>query len=163
MSAVITQPSYHLELIDGREVEKPLPKKLHAFVQSYLIFVLSRDLPRKYRCAPELNVLCGKDRLVPDVTVMDRDARYIDVDLADPPVVAIEILSPVQTIGQLFDRADRLVRAGAPVCWMIWPERRKAWLYSAEDVVEARDSLTAALPGDATLAVPLADLWAELD
>ncbi len=163
MSSVITQQSYHLELIDGREIEKPFPKKLHAFVQTYLLVILSRDLPRKYRPASELNVVCGKDRLVPDVTVMDRDAYYVDGDLADPPTFAVEILSPGQTVGQLFDRADRLVRAGAPVCWIIWPERRKAWLYSAEDVVEVRDSLTANLPDEASVQIPLADIWAELD
>ena len=164
MSSGVTQPSYHLELIDGREIEKPLPKKFHVFVQSYLNFILMRDLPRRYRAASELNVLCGDDRLVPDLTVMEREAHFINGDLADPPLLIIEILSPGQTIGQLFDRADRLVRAGAPVCWIIWPERRKAWLYSAEDVTEARDSLVAALPGsDPGITIPLAELWAELE
>jgi len=95
---------------------------------------------------------------------MERDAHYVDGDLADPPLLAIEILSRGQTVGQLFDRADRLVRAGAPVCWIIWPERRKAWLYSAEGVVEVRESLTAALRGgDTTMAIPLAEIWAELE
>ncbi len=163
MSSVLTQPSYHLELIDGREIEKPLPRKLHAFVQTYLLVVLSRDLSREYRPASELNVLCGKDRLVPDVTVMSRDARYINGDLADPPIFAVEILSVGQTIGQPFDTADRLVRAGASVCWIIWPERRKAWLYSAEDVIEVHDSLTAALPQARSVSIPLSDIWAELD
>ena len=34
MSAVLTEPIYHTELIDGREIQKPLPKNLHAFTQS---------------------------------------------------------------------------------------------------------------------------------
>jgi hypothetical protein len=45
MSTVLTQPQYHVELIDGREVEKPVPKKLHVFVQQYLIVELTRVLP----------------------------------------------------------------------------------------------------------------------
>lgn len=33
----MTCPTYHKELIDGREAEKPLPKNLHAFAEtSYL-------------------------------------------------------------------------------------------------------------------------------
>ena len=34
MSTVLTGTAYHSELIDGREVEKPLPKLLHARIQS---------------------------------------------------------------------------------------------------------------------------------
>ena len=163
MSSAVSQPRHHLEIIDGRESEKPLPKKLHVFIQTYLIVALSRELPRRYRVASELNVLCGSDRLVPDVTVMMRDAKFIEGDLADPPVFAVEILSPGQTVGQLFDKADRLVRAGAQVCWIIWPERRKAWLYSAQDVLEAYDFLVADLCDDETATVPVDALWAELD
>ncbi|MDQ2840031.1 MAG: Uma2 family endonuclease [Acidobacteriota bacterium] len=163
MSTLALQPTYHLELIDGREIEKALPKKLHVFIQTYLAFVLRRDLPKKYRAASELNVLCGGDRLIPDLTVMTRDARYTDGDLADAPLLAIEILSPGQTVGQLFDKADRLVRAGAKVCWIIWPERRKVWMYSADDVSEACDFLAATLLDGDKVTIGLADLWAELD
>lgn len=162
MSTAVT-PGYHLELIDGREIEKPLPKKLHVFVQTYLASVLARDLPRAYRAGSELNVLCGADRLVPDVTVMKRDAKYIDGDLADPAVFAVEILSPSQTVGQLFDKADRLVRAGALMCWIIWPEKRRAWIYSADDVVEAREVLVVQLPCGNRIEIPLDAVWAELD
>ncbi len=163
MSTVATEPAYHLERIDGREIQKPLPKKLHAFIEGYLIIVLSRDLPKRYHAAPELNVLCGEDRLVPDVTVMERNARYDDGDLADPPQLAIEIMSPGQTVGQLFDKADRLVRVGTPVCWVIWPERRQAWMYSADRMLEATQTLTASLSDGRQIEVNLAEMWTELE
>jgi len=76
---------------------------------------------------------------------------------------AIEILSPGQTIAQLFDRAGRLCYAGAPLCWIIWPERRKAWLYSSEDLIEAHDVLAAPLPEGTHVSIRLAEIWAELD
>ena len=164
MSTVLVEPQYHMELIDGREIQKPLPKNRHAFIQSYLVQWFGRELPKRFRSASELNVLCGPDRLVPDVTVMARNARYDDGDLADPAVLAVEILSPGQTVANLFDKAGRLVKAGTPVCWVIWPERRKSWEYSASDLVEAKDFLTAPLPeANEPLAVPLAEMWAELD
>jgi len=48
--------------------------------------------------------------------------------------------------------------------WVIWPERRKAWEYSSADLVEAKDFLTVSLPGaNEPLAVPLSEMWAELD
>ncbi len=163
MSAVQTEPVYHLERIDGQEIQKPLPKKLHFLIERYLVLILTRDLPSRYLAGPELNVLCGQDRLVPDITVVDRDARYEDGDLADPPLLAVEILSPGQTVGQLFDKADRLVRAGAPLCWVIWPERRQAWTYSSDLLNEPREYLTASFPNGSRIEIRLDEMWAELD
>ncbi|MDQ2839769.1 MAG: Uma2 family endonuclease [Acidobacteriota bacterium] len=169
MSAVI-EPVYHVEFIGGREIEKPLPKKLHAFIQRFLILVLHRDLPSSYLALPELNVLTGqlaeqgrREYVVSDITVVQRGAQYLDGDLAQPPVFAVEILSPGQTIAQLFVRSERLLKLGAPVCWVIWPERRRAWMHSADDLREAKESLTAELPDGERAEVRLAAMWAELD
>ena len=55
----LTEPLYHVELIDGREVQKPLPKKLHVLLRRYLIVALSLELPANYLALPELNLLTG--------------------------------------------------------------------------------------------------------
>jgi Uma2 family endonuclease len=163
MSTVLVQPAYHVELIDGREVQKPLPKKYHFLIESYLIRVLANSLPKHYRVGPELNVLCGLDRLVPDDVVVGRDARYENGDLADPAILCVEIISPGQTLAELFNKADRFLKAGTPLCWIIWPERRKAWMYSADDLEEAKAQLGAVLPDGGVLTVELAAMWSELD
>src|SRR5882724_7722348 len=162
MSTVLIEPGYHKELIDGCEVEKPLPKKLHARVQAYLVRVLGVKLPRLYEALPELNVLCGKDRLVPDVTVMERSARYEDGDLADPPLLAVEIMSPGQTLSQLLDRCERLHKAGTRQCWIVWPEQRQAWMFTPVSLETAKENLTVSL-GDSSLEISLAEIWSELD
>lgn len=169
MSAVLTEPLYHTELIDGREIQKPLPKNLHAFVQTYLLQWFGRQLPRPYRVVSELNVICGSDRLVPDVVIASRTARYIDGNLADPAILAIEIMSPGQTLSDLLDRCERLLAAGTSRCWIIWPDRRKAWTYTSEELLcEASDVLIAALPDTASqsesdqLHISLSEIWAEL-
>ena len=87
MSPVLSIPGYHVELIDGVEVRKPAPKNLHAVVQGFLIQWLGRELPKRYRILPELNVLYGLDRLVPDVTATEKGALYVDGDLADAPPI----------------------------------------------------------------------------
>lgn len=163
MGSVLTPTAYHTELVDGREIEKPLPKNLHAFIQTFLIQWFGRELPAQYRVASELNVLCGADRIVPDVTVMPRNARYLDGDLADPALLAVEILSPGQTIGNLFDKADRIVKAGTPICWVIWPERRQAWQYGAQELVEAKEHLSVSLNEGNAMTVSLSDLWDALN
>ncbi len=163
MSTVLVQPTYHVELIDGREVQKPLPRLKHARIQTYLIRKLGNDLGRTYEALSELNVLCGEDRLTPDVTVSRRDARYENENLADPAVFCVEILSPGQRLAELFDKADRLLKTGTPLCWIIWPERRKAWMYSANDLEEAKTHLRAPLHEDGSVEVELAAMWGELD
>ncbi len=120
-------------------------------------------MPAHFLAGCELNVLCGPDRLVPDVVVVAKDAGYTDGDLADPPLLAVEILSRGQTIGNLFDKAERMVRAGTPICWILWPERRTAWEFSAQDFAEKRESLTAEMPDKTRIEVSLADIWAALD
>ncbi len=163
MATVLTPATYHTELIDGQEIEKPVPKNLHAFAQTYLIQWFGRELSPKYRVASELNVWCGPDRLILDVTVLPRNARFVEGDLADPAQLAIEILSPGQTIGSLFDKADRIVKAGTPMCWVIWPEHRQVWQYESEQLTEANEQLFAPLSGSDSVAVSLPELWKELD
>ncbi len=163
MSTVLVQPTYHVERIDGHEVQKPLPKKKHFLIQSYLVWKLRNDLPTRYRVGSELNVLCGPDRLVPDVIVVERSARYQDDDLADPAILCVEIISPGQTLADPFDKAGHFLKAGTPLCWIIWPERRKAWMYSVTDLEEAGTHLRASLPEGGMLEVELAAMWNELD
>ena len=167
MSSVLTESLYHVELIDGREVQKPLPKKFHAIIQSYLIAVLTARLPkRQYQVLSELNVLCGedhRDRVVPDITVALRAAVYREGDLLGPAVLCVEILSRGQTLSTLLDRSERLLKAGTPLCWVIWPERRQAWTYAQEDLRVADETLIVPMNEGKTIEVSLAEMWAELD
>jgi Uma2 family endonuclease len=163
MSATFVEPASHLELIDGREVQKPVPKKFHALIQAYLTVILWNVLHDEYDVASELNVWCGPDRLVPDVTVARLRAEYRDGDLVESPALVAEIMSPGQTIGNLLDKASRLVAAGANRCWVIWPEQKRAWTLTPDgNIVEEVDHLQAHFDTVA-VTVPLLKLWAELE
>ncbi len=167
MSTALTGAGYHTELINGEEIEKPLPKEIHAIIQAYLQITLASIVSRaRFRVLPELNVLCGEnhsDRIVPDVTVVLRDARYRDGDLLDAAALFVEILSPGQSLSNLFNTAERLLQRGTPVCWIIWPERRQAWIYRQDELHEATESLSFTLPEGERLEIKLRDMWAELD
>ena len=63
-------------------------------------------------------------------------------------------------------RAERLLKLGAPLTWVIWPERRKARMYSPTELIEAVEELSAMLPDGTepdSIHVKLAEMWAELD
>ncbi len=51
MSAAVRDFGYHTEQIDGVEVEKPLPKKLHAIIENYSLILLAHSA-KPYRSAP---------------------------------------------------------------------------------------------------------------
>lgn len=166
-------PLGHTELIDGREVHKPLPKLLHILLQRYLIVVLTKILPHQYWALPEWNILTGgrtpdgrREYVVPDIVVALRSAQIEDGDLAEPPVFAVEILSPGQTIAEMFMRADRLVKLGCPMVFVIWPEKRRAWEYRRESLAEVHSDLTLQLPPETepqTVTLNMSEMWAELD
>lgn len=164
---------YHIELVDGLEIEKPMPKKLHTWIQVFLIQTLGRLLPEAFEALSEQDLLTGEQTadgrrgwICPDVQVAPKTARYDDGMLAEPPILGVEILSPGQTITHLFVRADRLVKASAQNVWVIWPEKRRAWMVGAGLIDEARDNLTFSLSAGSTpeyVNISVGEMWKVLD
>jgi Uma2 family endonuclease len=159
---VLARADYHMETIDGRDVQKPLPKNLHSRAQAHLLRALSGKIPENYEALSELNVICGEDRLIPDVAIVERAARYIDGDLADAALLCVEILSPGQTLSSIFDRAERLLKAGTAAVWVVWPEPPQAWIYTAEGLPEAATTLRAAAAAN-EIAISVRDIWNSLE
>ena len=164
---------YHIELINGAEVEKPMPKKLHTWIQVYLIGALLRLMPEPFEPLSELDLLTGsqtkdgrREWICPDIQVAAKTAKYEEGMLAEPPVLGVEILSPGQTITELFARGDRLVKAGAQNVWVIWPEKRRAWQVGADRIDESHDTLTLSFPAGTKLdsvSIELSEMWKVLD
>ncbi len=134
--ATKTEFTYHIEIINGQEREKPLSGPDHALIQSHLTVALYQvNITDHYFVMPELNVACGKngqDRLVPDISVVSVKAEYRGVDLMRGPALAAEISSPGQTFLNLVDKCERLIDCGTGLCWIVLPETRKAWHYDAD-------------------------------
>jgi Uma2 family endonuclease len=160
--AVLAGTDYHIETIDGRDLQKPLPKILHARAQAHILRTLAGKIPANYEALSELNVICGEDRLIPDIAIAQRGARYVDGDLADPAALCVEILSPGQTLSSIFDRAERLLNTGTATVWIVWPERRQAWAYTANGLLEAPQTLCAAFNAD-QIAISVQEIWNSLE
>jgi Uma2 family endonuclease len=156
---------YHTELIDHQEIQKPLPKRLHAIVQARLIFFLMQwGGPLQTQVLSEQNVLCGADRLVPDIAVVSTEAPDYGGDLkALDVLLAIEIASPGQKYNQLVAKCDRLHKGGARLCWIVLPAERQAFMYWREEVPVEVEVLRIynGRAGDCTITT--ADLFAGLE
>lgn len=52
----------------------------------------------------------------------------------DPVLLCVEIVSPPDRVGKLFGKCEEYHKWGVPYCWVIDPERKKAWEYFPDDL-----------------------------
>ena len=115
------------ELIDGRAIAKMSPKSFHSAVQAALIILLQNWCQNKGRVYPEWAIRLernGADWVpVPDLSYTSYNRLSADwiLDEACPvaPELAIEIISPGQTFGDLAEKATDYLQAGVAIVWLI--------------------------------------------
>ena len=151
-----------LEYVDGRFVEKTV-SDTSAFVgnQTAARVTVASNFGRLarvygsdqiYRCWPDR----PKHSRRPDGSVvrLDRWAEFVrSQEKADPgelgivPDLAVEVVSPKDTAGEVAVKIEDYLAAGFPLIWLIHPEARVATVYAGgvPRRVTERDELT--LPG----------------
>jgi Uma2 family endonuclease len=120
----------YLEFHDGRVTEKVSPKIRHSALQIYLAMRVDRfGVPSKLaRAFPELRTTFGGNSFVPDVAVyrwerIPSDERgMLPEEVFDaPPDIAIEIVSPGQSIRGLAEKCRWYVANGVQVALLVNP------------------------------------------
>ena len=114
------------ELIDGEAVAKVAPKRVHASLQKALMKLLDPWAEERGDFFPEWSIVLtrqGRDWVpVPDLTYVSFE-RLQDVDDDGPcPIpadLAIEIISPGQTFGELAEKAGDYIAAGVLRVWVV--------------------------------------------
>jgi Uma2 family endonuclease len=150
------------EFVDGRIEERNLGEKEHSIIQRYLtvLFYMKRA-EWGVEVFPELRTQTQSRRFrVPDILVTraeDKFERYI----TRPPLIAIEILSPEDTLTAMQAKAAEYRDFGIENIWIIDPDPRIAYRYTGAALEQVRTG-ELAVPGT-PIRVPLADLFAELD
>ncbi|HEX7360400.1 MAG TPA: Uma2 family endonuclease [Bryobacteraceae bacterium] len=144
------------EYVDGELIPKPMHTKNHSQVQANII---RARWPKQFNPLPELSTRLREKRFyIPDIAVEDKAkpivGRYPDPN--DPVPLCIEILSPPDRVAKLFAKCEEYHRWGVPFCWIIDPDRKKAWEYFPEDREPrlAENQLTAG-----EIALPLAEVF----
>ena len=112
------------EYEDGVLHPKAAPTTLHAWVQSALILLLSKQ---GAHALSELTLnVTATTYLVPDVAVV-RELQFPYP--ADPALLCVEILSPEDRVGAMLAKCEKYHAWGVPFCWVIDPEKESAWVY----------------------------------
>jgi Uma2 family endonuclease len=150
------------EFVDGRIEERNLGEKEHSIIQGYLTFLFNLHRANwKVRVFPELRTQTQTTRFrVPDVLVVhagEKMERYV----TQPPLIAIEILSPEDSLRAMQEKAAEYRSFGIEHIWIIDPEPRLAYRYTGSSLEEVHSG-ELAVPGT-QIRVVLREMFAELD
>jgi Uma2 family endonuclease len=116
------------ERISEYELErgKPMPNEIHGSVQANLIVALVSRYKKKFKIFSELTIVVGETTATPDIAIypyFELDwTKRVPAAKAEPPLVAIEIISPSQTLVEMLDKADKYFAHGVKSCWIVQPE-----------------------------------------
>ncbi len=148
------------ELIDGRLVERPMPTRLHGWVQAMISFWFAMHMDA-WGVGPESEVrtrVRTANFRLPDVSVVSLDpitTRTMD----EPPLIAIEILSHDDRALDLEDRARDLRAMGVEHIWLLAPDERRAEAWTDDGWKIAAELKVANSP----IHLDLPWLWAMVD
>ncbi|HEX6986637.1 MAG TPA: Uma2 family endonuclease, partial [Planctomycetaceae bacterium] len=129
----------HFELDEGKVIELPPPQVPHGFYAQNigaLLWLYARQRRRGYVCSNDAGVVIGRG---PD-TVRGPDVMYFDDDKSaaeiaatkyaeDPPLLAVEVLSPSDRPARVARKVAQYLRAGVRVVWTVDPEVREVAVY----------------------------------
>ena len=150
------------EFVDGRIEERNLGEKEHSIIQRFLtvLFAINRTA-WGVEVFPELRTQTQTRRFrVPDVLVV-RGGEQFERYVTQPPLIAIEILSPEDTLRAMQEKAAEYRFFGIEHIWIVNPEPRIAYCYSGTALEEVHSGeLT--VPGT-PIRVVLSEMFAELD
>ena len=129
LTEFLEDPKYsdRYEFINGEAVQKMSPKFFHASLQTQLLLLLYSWSQGRGRIATEWAIALKRyDQNwipIPDISYISFDRlspEWIeDTPCPIPPDLAIEIISPGQTFGELSEKATDYLKAGVLRVWVI--------------------------------------------
>jgi len=132
---------------ESRELEEEESQEIgslnHSIVQAQITGLLYPD--ERFRVMVELSLdasqidlsqfgLKTKDELKPDVCLYPRSVGLSEptdiLKMLDMPLLAIEVLSPTQTIGDILAKFKAYFALGVKSCWLVTPLIKAITIYS---------------------------------
>lgn len=121
------------------ERHKPIPSLNHSVVQLNLGAELRHRYKDKYRIASELSLGLSDWPSVPDICIypkMPLDLRQDVTIVTEPPLCAIEIISPSQSLNELVGKAGKYFEHGVRSCWIVLLPLGNIYVFSSPDDYE---------------------------
>ncbi len=127
-----TEKEKYFECIGGQLLQRELGSGTHSdFVYKILSLLKPIAAARNARVRQEWSIARGDEWMIPDVMLsfpglFNEDARGY---LASPAFLCVEILSPSQSLVELFRKCARYSSWGVPHCWVIDPKSEACFEY----------------------------------
>ncbi len=127
------------EYLEGELKERNLGEFDHGRLQYRLaIWFGTREAELGVTGVTETRVQVRAERFrVPDLCLLRAGAPKERI-IRTAPLLAVEILSPADRVGDLQDRVDDYLEMGISMVWVIDPQKRRAWIHTTDGVEEAR-------------------------
>ena len=124
------------EYDDGVVVERNVGEFEHSFLQTILatIFTNNMDEWGVFGLTEQRVQITPSQFLVPDVCVVRLGSPAEDI-LTHPPLIAIEIMSPEDTMRRASQKATKYIQFGIEHVWVIDPNARVAYIGASGGLV----------------------------
>lgn len=124
--------------VSGYELErgKPMPSENHAYVQAKIVSKLDNAYEEQYSIYSELSLDLNSWESVPDIAIYPKrkpNFRQDTIQVTTPPLCAIEILSPTQSVQELVNKASQYFSYGVKSCWLVIPTFENIYVFSSPD------------------------------
>jgi Uma2 family endonuclease len=139
------------EYIDGKIIQKPMPKTRHSRLQAKSIETINEVVEQRQiaYAFPELRCTFGGRSIIPDVTILrweqiafNEQGEPVD-DVLIAPDWTIEILSPEQSSNRVTGNILHCLKHGCQLGWLIDPDDRSILVFLPKQQPElCRDSNT---------------------
>lgn len=116
------------------ERNKPMPSLNHSIVQMNLGSALHHRCKNRYRVVSELSLELADWPSVPDICLFPfrpLDLQNDEVTVSEPPLCAIEIISPSQSLNELVGKARDYFAHGVQSCWIVLLPLGNIYVFSA--------------------------------
>ncbi|HEV2325331.1 MAG TPA: Uma2 family endonuclease [Terracidiphilus sp.] len=150
------------EYDEGLIVERNLGEFEHSFLQIFLgtIFTTNIETWGVFGLTEQRMQIAPRKFRIPDLCVLRMGAAAEDI-LTNPPLIAIEIMSPEDTIRRATKKAAEYIQFGIEHVWVIDPQARVAYRGTG-GALERIPSGELVVPGT-PIVIRIAELFDKLD
>ena len=140
-----------------QERGKPVPSRNHGYVQALITGAILRYRD-EYTPFGELTLQLDDLKVTPDLCVypkMEVNFQEDEVRMTEPPLLAVEIVSPTQSTQDVVDKITDMLDAGVQSCWLVQPAMETVTIYTPHE--------KPATVSTGTITDPATDIEAEID
>jgi Uma2 family endonuclease len=126
----------YFELVRGELIELPPPTRIHCAVCGNITGILwnyTRQRGYGYVASNGLFISSYPDTVcAPDIALLDDVGGFEELHSKnpnEPPILAVEVLTPHDKISQTFRKIDAYLNNGVKVAWVIDPELQSVWVF----------------------------------